>query len=351
MEQEQEFACDRSIYLSPDELEPNEANIKARPNESLATRSSRVLKMSESIQEIGQKYPVLVVETGIDAFEYQYVDGGCRVDAIRHLNDNGPSYSKLRRVWCTIVPGDSDLFRTAVTANLHRTQNSILEMGMICQEARERNGWKGRGASVKVAEYLGLLPSRVSEYEKIVRGATPDIKRRIESGEIQSVDAALKLMKIEDPAEREKVAERAAEIAKEEQRLFDLAAEVPANTTVEHIQQTADRLNGLNDVAEAYIEKLEKLDEHVEVVKPAKVKAKHVDAAARETDQPAGPRTRKQIVEFFEARTGPAYSLDVVEFCTLLVEWCAGQHTDKKVGDAFDRMVSLKSKTTKKGSK
>ena len=396
MSGESDVQLNRQIYLPPEMLTANEANEKARPSESPQSREERVVRMMESIRTVGQKYPVLVVEiepAEPDAsFTYEYIDGGCRVDAMLRMNldvVDGPT--RPTPVWCSIVPGDSDLFRTAITANLHRTQNSVLEMGMICREARERNGWKGRGASAKVAEYLGVSPSRVSEYEKILRGATPDIKARIESGEIQSVDAVLRLMRIDDPEVREQVAERASEIAQEEQTRAGTASEdLPDFVEPKLGDVTFDpeedfyppRPDGADDTPESgkkvkksksearcaedrghsnyaaahtaeekqwmkeqrELHKKRVAAEKAEKAEKAKTKAKHIDAAAREREAPAGPRTRKQITDFFTERTGPAYAAKVTAFCGYFIDtWCAGAGSDRKAGELFDTMVGLKS--------
>ncbi len=179
----------QNIYLAPEQLTANEANEKARPAERPEDRAARVKIMAQSIAANGQELPVLIVEkTEDDVTTYEYVDGGCRVEAIASLNENG---SAPIQVWCSLVDPGDDLFKKAVTANIHRTQNSLLDMAHIVQEAFERNSWKGRGGGKKVAEYLGILESRVSEYQKLLH-APPDIKAKIDSGELTSLEAALK---------------------------------------------------------------------------------------------------------------------------------------------------------------
>jgi len=318
------------LYLDPAQLAANEANEKARPNESPESRRKRVEEMAESIAANGQEYPVLVVEIDSDdAVTYEYVDGGCRVEAIAHLNERA-NFQPMQ-VWCSLLDPRSDLFRTAATANLHRTQNSILDMAYIVQEARERNGWKGRGTGQKIAEYLGLSPSRVSEYEKVLH-APQSVRQRIESGEIVSLDAALKLMGV-PAAEQEHVAERAAEIAEEEQ---GDDREVHASNV-----RADDRNVGQHDSAPPAA---------MRGGAKTKVKAKHVARAAREVGHKS-PRSKADILVFFAKLVINGYPAPVQAFAKYLAEWAAGSGTDKKLAELFDLAVGRKAKRSAKKAK
>ena len=146
MENSEQDQLNMSLYLAPEQLTANEANEKARPAEKPEDRARRVADMAASILANGQEYPVLVVEASEgDVTTYEYVDGGCRVEAIAKLNEENGKVP--RQVWCSLVDPKTDLFRQAVVANLHRTQNSLADMGHIVQEAFDRNGWRGRGAN------------------------------------------------------------------------------------------------------------------------------------------------------------------------------------------------------------
>lgn len=330
-----------TLYLSPDQLIPNEANEKARPAENPQAREKRVAEMVESIRANGQHYPVLVVRTDSESGIYEYVDGGCRVEAVARLNEDGASAPM--KVACAVLDEGADPFRTAVVSNLHRTQNSVLDMAMICREVREREGWKGKGSGLKVAAYLGIQPSRVSEYEKVL-GAKPAVMARIESGEVTSLDAALKLMSV--PADKqEEVVTRAAQIAKEEEEVGQTA---PVETAQD--EAAAD--------SSADSSKPEKADKPSKATKgPKKIKAKHVAAAAREITGKAGAdksqkyaRAKSELIEFFEPITSAAYGPKAVAFAEKFVEWAKGLSNDEAgVQKAFDRLadVNVAGKTEK----
>jgi ParB-like chromosome segregation protein Spo0J len=286
----------QSLYLAPEQLSPNEANEKARPSETSAERAARVAAMAESIRANGQQYPVLVVqvEEG-NVVTYEYVDGGCRVEAIARLNDQsvGTEYStdgllwKPLVVWCSLVNPTEDLFRLACAGNMHRTQNSILDMALICQEARERNGWHGWGVGRKVAQYLGVSEPRVCEYEKLLK-APKAIQERIRSGEIATMDAALRLMGVE-PCKQEQVVERAVEIAEEE--LDGNGNNISRSSA--HPGISVDQLQSDTDTQRTRTDKPatkhgndrrgQQSRNVSKTAKPAKVKSRHIARAIEET--------------------------------------------------------------------
>jgi hypothetical protein len=308
----------QNLYLSPEQLTANEANEKARPAEKPEARAERVKLMASSIASNGQELPVLIVEKEDDGVvTYEYVDGGCRVEAVASLNE---TLATPLTVWCSLVDPTEDLFKKAVTANIHRTQNSNMDMAHIVQEAFDRNGWRGRGGGGKVAEYLGILPSRVSEYQKILH-APADIQAKINSGEIASLDAALKLMAL--PADkREEITAGAVRIAEEEQAERDT-------------KRTSKRGGNPRPDVPLY-----KPGKH----KPATVKAKHVAKAAKEAGvETATPRAKSEISEFFEAVSEAAYPKAAVAFAEYFVgTWMKGEGTDRHARALFDAAVGVK---------
>ena len=296
------------IYLLPADLSANEANEKARPTESPEYRAKRVAEMAESIKANGQEYPVLIIEVEQEgAVCYEYVDGGCRVDAIAALGEG-------RTVWCSVLDSNDDLFRRAVVANLHRTSNSVMDMAHIIREVKERHDWKGKGSGVKIAAYLGITPSRVSEYDKILHA--PDaIRARIESGEIPSLDAALKVMAVPEK-ERGAVVDRAAEIARQE-----TPGDTPASVQTRHVVEAQREIGS----------------------------GAAVDRRRKDKTAPVvlTPRSKSEISEFFKQITEALYKPKVVAFADYIVDWMRGKGTDKKLLDAFDTMVGMKAPSDK----
>ena len=303
-----------TLYLDPAQLVANDANDKARPAEGARARKARVAAMVQSLTANGQTTPISVVE--VDG-AYEYVDGGCRVEAMVELG--------WQEVWATKCDPADDLFRTAVVSNLHRTQHSLLDMAQICREVRERHGWKGRGGQKKVAEYLGIAEPRVSEFEKLLY-ATDAVKARIESGEIGSLDAALKLLSVEG-SKQEEVAARAAEIAAEEEAAKPEKVVTNGETW---------RKDGDKPVKEA---------------KPAKpkVKAKHVAKAAAEVEPQSAPLpTLIDVKDFFRSISfdypAPAY-----KFAKDFLSWLKDPTTTtlSVVASSFSTLVGKTVKATK----
>jgi|ERR1041385_2207676 ParB/RepB/Spo0J family partition protein len=287
--------------IDPRTITPNEANEKARPGETAAQRRARITSMMASLEANGQLSPVLVVEV---EGGYEYVDGGCRVEAAAELG--------WEQVWAAKVDSEDDLFRTAVISNLHRTQNTLLDMAEICREVRERFGWGGKqGGQKKVAEYLGIDAPRVSEYEKLLY-ASEGIKAKIRSGEIGSLDAALKLLSA-GKDKQEQVVSRAAEIAEEEEE----AAVAPESKPTAAKSSTT--------------------------VKPApKIKAKHVEKALKEVTGKSHPATITEVSEFFKTIIKPksGYRMPAVMFASDMVHWCQGaKGADAKVKESFDLLA------------
>lgn len=374
------------IYISPALLEPHESNLKARPAEKPDVRKIRVEAIAKSIAANGQHYPVLVVEVQSDdeydsegnpIVKYEYVDGGARVEAIRSLNAGDATAN--HEVWCSVVASTDDLFRTAVTSNLHRTQNSIMDMAYIIQEVRERNNWKGRGGQAKVVEYLGLPQNRISDYERLLRAPKP-VRELIESGQIATVDAALLLLK--QGEDMPAVANKAVEIARAEvQADLDASAEAAAAafattdyeledekkhssfdpavpTEAESSAAPAEPLTvaELKAKADEQAERQKKMDEKYAATRkaaakstPAKsadkpvVNAKHVAAAAKEvTGKTNTTLSRVDIIQSFDELRGLPYPDPAKEFLDYFVDtYAKGQGSEKKFGKLFDAAVGF----------
>ncbi len=339
------------LYIEPERITPSEANEKARPAEKPDDRRKRVELMAASIAAVGQKYPVLVQATDGEG-SYEYIDGGCRVEAVALLNErHGVSSDPPWTVWCSLVDPAVDTFRTAVVSNLHRTQNSVLDMAMICQEARERNGWKGRGAGKQVAAYLGILPSRVSEYEKVLHLPTA-VKARIESGEITALDAVLKLMNVKGGDEAiDRTAGRAVEIAQEEAERAQV--ETHNATPLAGAGEAGDGGSG-NETAPRKGKKgagktaKAKLIKSAAVTNKPKVKARHITQAARETGAKVA-RSKVDMIFMLAKFNAEPYKDPTRDFIGYFLDtWVEGGGSDKKLVEKFDAMVGMKPETKEK---
>lgn len=332
-----------TLFLAPEQLTRNEANEKARPGETAAEHEARVDAMMQSIRLNGQKYPVLIAQVtdvaddGSEIERYEYVDGEVRVEAIAKLAAEGNGGPDVVR--CEVLPEGTDLFRTAVVGNLHRTQNSLLQMAGIVQETRERNGWTGRGGSKLTAEYLGIQPSRVSEYEKLLR-APNGVKAKIESGQITALDAALKIMTVPE-SQRDETLRTAQEIADEEKE------QRKAKERATRTEKLADAVTGIADDSKADDRPEPQPDGSADESKPARVTGRHVAEAARRTSpQTSLARSRQQLLDPFKEMLRRDYNpgSPAKEFLQFFVAAYApgvgGQNAAQKLIRLFDVATS-----------
>lgn len=308
------------LYLPPSMLVQGEANQKARPTETPEQRAARVAKMAHALYTSRkQNYPVLAVEVfgGEGEANYEYVDGGARVDAIQYLIDREAEFPDIEQyglanVWVSLLDPSTDLFQTAFRSNLDREGVGLMDMAMAVREAKDRNGFKGVGAGNAVAEYLGIPKSRVSEYEKILRGPEK-VKAMIRSGEISSLDVALKIMA--NPEEAERTAQRAQQLAEEE-------AQERAS------KGKKGRKGGGSE------------DEPVEgePAAPAPIKAKHAARAAREGGARVS-RTSNDLAEWFGKISLASHPERAVKYAEAYAGWKRGKVSDKKWLGMFDAAV------------
>lgn len=356
-------AINRNIYLLPGELSPNEANLKARPAETTADRARRVADMVQSIKGAGQTTPVLVMEISDDGgtVHYEYVEGGSRVDAIAQINAAHALLAKPVapiKVWCSVLPGDTDTFRTAVVSNIHRFGNSILELGAICKETAERNGFSGRGMVKKIAAYLGISEPRVVEYMRVNEKASPALRAKIISGEVTSLEVALKILDM--PVEKQDViTARAAEIALA--TAVDKAAAkaakanggemtVISETGVEVVEvpflpdgTVVDAASGSTESASAVASVP---GTTVGTTETPRITGSAVREAAAEVGETAGPLKKNDILDFFAEKIGPAYGDSVKAFCEYFCDtYAKGVGTERTANKLFDVMTAQSAET------
>lgn len=286
----------RTIYLDPNLIVADESNEQARPGETAEQRNKRVTDMMASIRVNGQLSPVTVVERDV---LYAYITGGSRVEAIAKINDEDGSSLEVR---CEVVPDGADLFQLAAIENIHRSNPTVLDLALIVQSTFDRMGWRGKGGANKVASYLGMLPSRVSEYQKILHNASPELMEMLKSGQVASLDAALAILEVA-PESQVEVAQVALAAAEDDVR------EAIAN----------------NDEA---------------AIKPAKVTRTNVKKAVKQTGAKVTgkatrliSRSRADILNLFVPFTDPAFPKSAAkDFAYALEAWASGK--DDMYGDS-----------------
>lgn len=182
----------------------------------------------------------------------------------------------------------------AIIENVHRKGFSPIELLLLIEEAREDNGWQGEKGTQKVADYLHVGKDTVIRIEKLA--SLPKNKRHeVHSGGL-SVEAALAFLNV-DPVKLEKVAADAKALAKAD------------------AQAKLDKAEKDKKYSTKNKEKLKKA-----VAKP-KVEKQHVVKAARKNKalKVKDPRTKKEILDFFEGMTGAASAPVMADFAEYLV--------------------------------
>lgn len=349
----EETQTHRRIDLIPELLVQSAANSAARPYQTDADKTRRRDEMIKTIKANDQLQPVLVMEVNDDAgIHYEYIDGDARVAAIAKMSET--SQTPLT-VWCSVV-SEGDMYRKSIAANLHREGTSVLQLGSIINSALERNKWTGRGRFQKVSEYLGIPQPRITEILKVYDHANPEVRQALMDGHVQALDVALKMVEAMDqvnaidPTKGSALLQRAVEIAAE--RVAPVApvvsapvagSDIPSDSEVPSEVSQSD--NALNAPVPA---------ESTTTPTPAVVTGADVRAAAQEQGVNAGPKSRKDIIEFFSEKDGPAYGDNesaIRQFCRYLSErWVKSDGTDRTLDKLFDVMTA-QSKETKDANK
>jgi ParB-like chromosome segregation protein Spo0J len=124
-------------------------------------------------------------------------------------------------VLCTLVADDEDKFEVAAHENLQQKSLTTMEFALLCAETRKRYDWQGESNTMKVAKFLGVSKTQVTQHEKLLLLSKAE-QRQVHTGAI-TAQAAFDLASI-DPALRESIVKRAAEIEAEELKQKQQAA-------------------------------------------------------------------------------------------------------------------------------
>ena len=320
------------VWLAPDEIIVDESILRARPMYDSTQEAQEIEELAKSIQRDLQLEPVVVRAvpvtvsqtpdgTPVDKYlsnKYHLVAGRRRVDAINYVNSQRSKGEIPMLVSCIVSPiAEVDAFRSAIQENLKRKNLSGIQLALVCGSIREENGWTGSKGTRKVAEFLQVSPATVTTHEKLLE-LPEEIQRQVHSGDL-TVKAAMDLadVKVE---KRQEVFSGAQEIQASEESVVDNTDEQDNRSSDEETDQPPQK-------------------------KKKPVKSTHVRRAAREVEgalvKPK-PRSRKEIVEFFEMNDGPVYGQPdgaVRSFITYFLKWEKGEGTDRTLTAKFDKMV------------
>lgn len=233
----------------------------------------------------------------------------------------GQSLLKMRVV---VDSSGLDPLRAAIQSNMQRENLSPMELANLIKRVRKENDWSGFPGAKKVADYMGIDITTVTQHERF-HTAAPEIREALHNGSL-TPQGAFSMMNVKKP----EVAD-VLEKAKEQQKRIN--------------KRSLDAKAAKGEVAESQMTS-EEVQQEKEAA-PIKITQPAIIAAIRETPEAVArviPMTRKEIIEFFMELDGPAYGfmngatrqfLDY--FCNSL---CPGRGDKKKALKKFDAMCA-----------
>ncbi|PWT88245.1 MAG: hypothetical protein C5B54_10935 [Acidobacteria bacterium] len=265
----------------------------------------KIEALAATIEEEGQIEPV-VVRKG-DNGSWELVAGRRRKKAVELINAGRSKEQelKLSAIVSTNAAEDQNAYRQACIENMHRENLSAMDLAMNIQNVREKFKWTGKKETKKVAEFFKVSAATVTQYEKLL-GLDADMQKKVHEGDV-SRDDAFRLAEV-----------TASEGAKK-------AAEIEQAATLAH-----DEVLGAGGTKK-------------------KAKAAKTKAIKKATRKETTPRSKSEIIEFFEGMLGPAYGYpngNVHMFVNKFIAWCKGELSDQTLEKYWDEMVQLAFKGT-----
>lgn len=288
---------------------------------------SKVERLSRTIERDGQLDAGIVIPHPSGNGKYVLIAGHRRRRAYMLANErrsaNGQSLLKMT---VKVDRSGGDPLRKACVSNMQREQLTPMELATLISRIRSENNWLNFVGAKKVAEYLGIDVTTVTQHDRFL-SADEATKRELQDGTL-TAHGAFTMLTVK-PAERADVIER----AKGKQR--DIDARKITEPAIGH----GDRAK-VAPPSDSHADNKEREDSG-KLTQPA------IIAAIRDTpdvsEKPI-PRTRKELIEFFMGLDGPAYGFSngatrqfVDYFCNA---FAVGSGTEKTMLRKFDSMVA-----------
>ena len=305
-------AIDReTIELLPSRIKTDSRyNVRPFSSNSTDTEEKLILELAASIEGVGQLDALLVDPNNT------LIAGHRRRKAVIIVNERrtarGQSLLKLR---CSVDRSGGDLRRKSIISNLHRKDQSPMDLAYLIFYIREENGWKGWQGTKKVAEYLGVNEATVTQHERFL-SADKDLQNKIHSGVI-SAQSGLDLLKgLGTAKERTQALHRANEIQQEER--LDKT-----------FQKLESGKKSLEETAQALIEPPKPRIEHPAIVKAIRERA-HLNPRRRLC------LSRSELVSSLAQFDSPEYSPPVREFIRYFTKtYALGQGSQEELRARF----------------
>jgi ParB/Sulfiredoxin domain len=198
-----------SLLLLPHEIHIDQ-RYNVRPFSGNSVREEeRIRELSASMDSLGQLDNLLLTPDQV------LIAGHRRRKAALMLNESRTAMGRpLMRLRCSVDSSNGDLRRKAISSNLHRRDQSPMDLAFLMVQIRQEYSWQGPDGTRQLCKYLGICRMAVSQYERLL-SCEKQLQDRIHEG-IVSLQSALDLLKtLPSPAERAKALERAVAIQEE----------------------------------------------------------------------------------------------------------------------------------------
>ena len=301
------------LFLDTSEIvESDVTNVRPwTSKESDEEELKKIELLAETIQEEGQIQPVVVRKNGNG--KYELVAGRRRKRAIELINAGREKGKELKvsAVVSVSANQNQNAFRQATIEKIHREQINPMDMAVNINNVREKFGWKGTKETAKVAAFFKVSKASVIQYEKLLQ-LPVEVQKKVHKGELTR-DDAFKLSQIHKDEGEEAV-------------LHTASHAIAIGSAVEQSGGTKKEVKAAKS----------------NVIKRAAKEVKDAKRKAKGKEVKPEPRSRREIIEFFEGMQGPAYGFpngDVHVFVAKFMDWCKGEIADSTLEKYWMKMV------------
>lgn len=317
-------------------------------------------QLAKTMYEDGQRYPVLMFQTDEGLVLYE---GHRRREAAVIIREEYDATWMLKAILDTEMDADKAL-RAACLADSQHEKFTPMEIAHNIRFIRSRFDWRGGSNTAKVAEFLGVSPATVTQYERLAK-APESVQKDVEAGRLTPsaaldlISATSKVPEVDKEDVQAAVVEHAQTLAnkdKSKQKRTPVTPEQAAiaKRTAEAAGRDRERRAMVQAQAEAEGKPAPELAPVVESTPtPAPVTGKHIRQAARQMlpDVKLKAPKMSEAVELIEQWAGPAYPAIMSAFAGTFADWGRGKKSNKVLeaawDDIADALAGKKPKVTK----
>jgi hypothetical protein len=202
----------QTLLLLPQDIKISKRfNVRLfRTDEPTKAELARVAHLAASLEHSGQLDDLIITP------DYYLIAGHRRRQAALLINERRNSnFQPLFRLRCRVDNSGGDLRLKAIASNLHRSDQSPMDLCYTLHTIRQEMGWIGRSNTHKLAAYVSMDDSTVNTLESLMRLET-ELQNMLHEGVI-SIKTCLDLRRaIPAPTDRAQVMARAATIQEED---------------------------------------------------------------------------------------------------------------------------------------